>query len=106
MKAPLEESGSAAAMTPSALLSSIQDLYTSFNPKVQTLDSYIEDKLGDCDSERADPDKVFIKQVGLANFWPDCSVEAAGCSPRCGMFAGSWREDYLLPASLSLSLSL
>ena len=39
------------------------DQYTNFNPKTQTLDAYLSDTLGDCDSPQADPDKVFLKQV-------------------------------------------
>ncbi len=45
------------------LMKACEDLYNGFNPKIQTLDAYIEDTLGDCDSLDADPDKVFLKQV-------------------------------------------
>ena len=39
------------------------DLYSQYNPKTQTLDSYIDDTLGDCDSVDAKPENVTLKQV-------------------------------------------
>jgi hypothetical protein len=45
------------------LMRACEDLYNGFNPVTQTLDAYVFDQLGDCDSAQADPDKVFMKQV-------------------------------------------
>jgi hypothetical protein len=45
------------------LMAACEQLYNAFNPLVQTLDAYIYDALGDCDSADADPDKKFLKQV-------------------------------------------
>ena len=50
-------------MKPAALIAAVEQLYNDFNPSVETLDSYISDTLGDCDSPSADPDKTFMKQV-------------------------------------------
>ena len=50
-------------MKTSHLMTACEDLHNGFNPITQTLDAYIFDALGDCDSPEADPDKVFLKQV-------------------------------------------
>lgn len=39
------------------------ELYTKFNPVVETFDSFIENALGDCDSPDAPVENVFLKQL-------------------------------------------
>ncbi|GMH99250.1 hypothetical protein TrST_g2788 [Triparma strigata] len=50
-------------MQPAILMKYALDLYSSFNPKTQTLDSYLETVLGDCDSPTAPPSNVTLKQI-------------------------------------------
>lgn len=52
-----------AAMKPKHLMRAVEDLFNAYDPTIQTLDSYISDSLGDCDSPEADPSNKFIKQV-------------------------------------------
>eukprot|EP00518_Triparma_eleuthera_P020581 CAMPEP_0197568860 /NCGR_PEP_ID=MMETSP1320-20131121/38021_1 /TAXON_ID=91990 /ORGANISM="Bolidomonas sp., Strain RCC2347" /LENGTH=40 /DNA_ID= /DNA_START= /DNA_END= /DNA_ORIENTATION= len=40
-------------MKPDVLMESALRLYSAYNPKTQTLDSYLDDCLGDCDSPSA-----------------------------------------------------
>lgn len=44
------------------LIKTCEELFTEFNPIIQTFDSFIHDTLGDCDSPEAPPDNIFIKQ--------------------------------------------
>ncbi len=42
-------------MKPKHLMRAVEDLFNAYDPTIQTLDSYISDSLGDCDSPEADP---------------------------------------------------
>ncbi|GMH93686.1 hypothetical protein TL16_g12696 [Triparma laevis f. inornata] len=50
-------------MQPAILMKYALELYSSFNPKTQTLDSYLSDTLGDCDSSTAPPSNITLKQI-------------------------------------------
>jgi len=92
-------------MKPVALMQAVESLYNSFNPKMQTLDSYIEDTLGDCDGPDADPDKVFMKQVlySCLRFRPGLQVRAG--EGRRSEATTAYFEPYFGLASLLQSRS-
>ena len=46
-----------------AMIREAMRLLDGWDGRVQTIDSYIEEQLGDCDSDRAPADSVFIKQA-------------------------------------------
>mmetsp|Transcript_5541 Transcript_5541/g.15470 ORF Transcript_5541/g.15470 Transcript_5541/m.15470 type:complete len:767 (-) Transcript_5541:111-2411(-) len=50
-------------MSRAELVAEAVRLADGFDPRILTLDSYLERELGDADSDDADPDRVFLKQA-------------------------------------------